>query len=369
QNHLERQLFDRLEQLVLLYASFDFFSLNETEPNSMSHFCIGQSQLGQMKLTIFRYCKPTPYLARVNSGLYKRMRWNVERILYEKHQDGDCDDRQEKTDSHTDYYFLCYEDISNTHKEADRVSQDVSRDSLTRMWSIGQWVQVNPDPKTEDISDWITCEVPQANYHRLLFLGHEEPSSCIATNCLQQLLHHFHYCPLSLCGAASVLCGETANGGDSGRRGGEWRNITFRIKQVLAISLPITALQGFIDGAEARWRRQQCGLTFGVVQLLLPLDNFLLFLQLLLLHLQFKWSCSFKNLKRLFAWISKGVWLIPLSSWGRGQHRWKWWLSNSVQVIQPFILSKVILISISITLKPTLCHPFTSHFHIIVIFI
>ncbi|KAM9769972.1 UPF0575 protein C19orf67 homolog [Menidia menidia] len=183
----------------------------------MSHFCIGQSQLGQMKLTIFRYCKPTPYLARVNSGLYKRMRWNVERILYEKHQDGDCDDSGCGSESFSTLYFvlstytlsrlkavqaisfsyfvhfsyfLCYEDISNTHKEADRVSQDVSRDSLTRMWSIGQWVQVNPDPKTEDISDWITCEVPQANYHRLLFLGHEEPSSCIATNCLQQLLHH-----------------------------------------------------------------------------------------------------------------------------------------------------------------------------------
>lgn len=24
------------------------------------------------------------------------------------------------------------------------------------MWSIGQWVQVNPDPDTEDIYDWYT---------------------------------------------------------------------------------------------------------------------------------------------------------------------------------------------------------------------
>lgn len=34
----------------------------------------------------------------------------------------------------------------------------------------------------------IMCEVPQANYHRLLFLGSDEPSSCSATDYLQQLL-------------------------------------------------------------------------------------------------------------------------------------------------------------------------------------
>lgn len=26
--------------------------------------------------------------------------------------------------------------------------------NVVRMWSIGQWVQVNPDPDREDIYDW-----------------------------------------------------------------------------------------------------------------------------------------------------------------------------------------------------------------------
>lgn len=47
---------------------------------SVSPFCIGQIQLGHLRLTAFRYCKPTPYLARVDTGLYKRMRWNVEMV-------------------------------------------------------------------------------------------------------------------------------------------------------------------------------------------------------------------------------------------------------------------------------------------------
>jgi len=34
----------------------------------------------------------------------------------------------------------------------------------------------------------IMCEVPLADYHRLLYLGSEEPSSCCASDYLQQLL-------------------------------------------------------------------------------------------------------------------------------------------------------------------------------------
>ncbi|KAM4583545.1 UPF0575 protein C19orf67 homolog [Odontesthes bonariensis] len=191
--HFSQQLCDRLEQLVLIYTSYDLLSLDETEPNNVSHFCIGQTRLGQLRLTIFRYCKPTPYLARVDSGLYKRMRWNVERLpdeqqRTEEEKDGGCEDRWDETKCHTDHYFLCYEDISNGDAEADGDRKEVRRDNVMRMWSIGQWVQVNPDPTTEDIYDWITCEVPQASYCRLFFLGDEEPSSCSATDCLQQLL-------------------------------------------------------------------------------------------------------------------------------------------------------------------------------------
>lgn len=36
----------------------------------------------------------------------------------------------------------------------------------------------------------VLCEVPQANYHKLLYFGSEEPSSCSATEHLQQLLSH-----------------------------------------------------------------------------------------------------------------------------------------------------------------------------------
>ncbi|XP_070769580.1 LOW QUALITY PROTEIN: UPF0575 protein C19orf67 homolog [Enoplosus armatus] len=187
-----QQLCDRLEQLVLTYASYHLLCLDEAEPNSVSHFCIGQSQLGRLKVAVFLYCKPAPYLARVNTGLYKRMRWNVDRL-----GDEQTDEEQGgESEEDTEYYFLCYEDIPNAHAEAGGDSQGVSRGDVVRMWTIGQWVQVNPDPDTEDIDDWvpvcfrIMCDVPQANYHRLLFLGSDEPSSCSATDYLQQLLLH-----------------------------------------------------------------------------------------------------------------------------------------------------------------------------------
>ncbi|PWA32646.1 UPF0575 protein C19orf67 homolog [Gambusia affinis] len=180
-----QQLCDRLEQLLLTYASYDLISLDETEPNSISHFCVGQVQLGQMKVTAFRYCKPTPYLSRVDTGVYKRMRWNVER-LQEDHRRGE--DSEEEEEIQTDYYFLCYEDIHNTHADPDSESEDASNDNVVRMWSIGQWVQVKPERTTNNIYDWILCEVPEASYRRLLFLGRNEPSSCTATDYLQQLL-------------------------------------------------------------------------------------------------------------------------------------------------------------------------------------
>ncbi|KAM7418941.1 hypothetical protein PAMA_016185 [Pampus argenteus] len=189
---LSQQLCDRLEQLVLSYASHNLLCLDETEPNSMSHFCIGQSQLGRMRLTTFRYCKPTPYLAHVDTGLYKRMRWNVERLRDEQQTDeeqgGETEELDTETVGDTEYYFLCCEDIPNRDAEADGDCQGVAHSNMVRMWSIGQWMQVKPDPDTEDIYDWIMCEVPQGSYHRLLFLGSDEPSSCSATDFLQQLL-------------------------------------------------------------------------------------------------------------------------------------------------------------------------------------
>lgn len=52
-------------------------------PFSVSSFCIGQTQLRCLKLTTFFYCRPTPYLAQVETGLHKRMRWNVVRLANE----------------------------------------------------------------------------------------------------------------------------------------------------------------------------------------------------------------------------------------------------------------------------------------------
>ncbi|XP_014841674.1 PREDICTED: UPF0575 protein C19orf67 homolog isoform X1 [Poecilia mexicana] len=196
-----QQLCDRLEQLLLTYASYDLISLDESEPNSISHFCVGQVQLGQMKVTTFRYCKPTPYLSRVDTGVYKRMRWNVQRFQ-EDHRRGEDSEEEEEEEREeeeeeegeiqTDYYFLCYEDILNTHADPDSENEDASNDNVVRMWSIGQWVQVKPERTTDDIYDWILCEVPEASYRRLLFLGRNEPSSCTATDYLQQLLLTCH---------------------------------------------------------------------------------------------------------------------------------------------------------------------------------
>ncbi|XP_073325494.1 UPF0575 protein C19orf67 homolog [Pagrus major] len=186
---LSQQLCDRLQQLVITYASYNVLCLDEREPNSVSHFCIGQIHLGRLRLTTFLYCKPTPYLAWVDTGIYKRMRWNVDRLGDEQQQQADLEQGGESeagTVGDTEFYFLCCEEIPIT--EADERSQDVSHCSVVRLWSIGQWMQVKPDPGTEDIYDWILCDTPQASYKRLLSLGSDEPSSCNATDFLQQLL-------------------------------------------------------------------------------------------------------------------------------------------------------------------------------------
>ncbi|XP_061584784.1 UPF0575 protein C19orf67 homolog [Cololabis saira] len=165
---VSQQLSDRLEQLVLAYASADLLCLDETQPHSVSHFCVGRCRLDRLRLTAFRYCQPTPFLARADTGLFKRMRWNVEHLGGE---------HPGEMVLHTEYFFLCYEDLVPAEGGA-----------LERMWSVGQWVQVTPDPGEDDLADWISCVVPHADYRRLLLLGHDEPSSVSATDLLQQLL-------------------------------------------------------------------------------------------------------------------------------------------------------------------------------------
>ncbi|XP_075870856.1 UPF0575 protein C19orf67 homolog [Nelusetta ayraudi] len=172
-----QQLCNKLEQLVLTYANQNLLCLDELEPHSVSSFCIGQTQLRCLKLTTFFYCRPTPYLAQVETGLHKRMRWNVVRLANEH-----C---KENSVGNIEYYFLCYEDVLSTLMQADGNVQGCDKE---RVWSIGLWVPVFPGPDTDDIFEWILCNTPQANYHRLLLLGRDEPSSSLATDVLLQLL-------------------------------------------------------------------------------------------------------------------------------------------------------------------------------------
>ncbi|XP_072319720.1 UPF0575 protein C19orf67 homolog [Eucyclogobius newberryi] len=169
------QLFDfsqtlcnKLESLILTCASNNLLSLDETDPDSISHFHIGQCGLGPLRVTIFRFCQPTPYLAQVDTGYYKRMRWNVDRL------------GQMETDN-TEFYFLCCEGVNTLPAGA---SHSASHGGI--VWSLGQWVQASPE--TDDINDWILCEVPQGAYLKRVILGSEEPSCRVATDQLLQLL-------------------------------------------------------------------------------------------------------------------------------------------------------------------------------------
>ncbi|XP_077460972.1 UPF0575 protein C19orf67 homolog isoform X2 [Stigmatopora argus] len=169
---LSQEMCNKLERLVLKFASQELITLDESDPENMCHFRMGHLKVKKLKLivTSFRYCKPTPYLTRVNTGIFKRMGWNVE--PYEKANNTACE-----------YYYMCYEDIPNPHTDTEKL------DSKTvQIWSIGQWVQLKPDPNTESICDWVLCDVPEGAFKKLLDLGRKEPSSSEATDLLLQLL-------------------------------------------------------------------------------------------------------------------------------------------------------------------------------------
>ncbi|XP_055365539.1 UPF0575 protein C19orf67 homolog isoform X2 [Betta splendens] len=152
-----QQLCDRLEQLVLTFCSYDLLCVDDTDPNSVSPFCLGQAQLGHLRLTTFRYWKPMPYLAQINTGLYKRMRWNVERVQAEQQISEEQGGQSTEKQAENEYYFLCYEDIPSTHALTDEggsSSSSSTHSNKERMWSIGLWVQVDPNPTTDDIYEW-----------------------------------------------------------------------------------------------------------------------------------------------------------------------------------------------------------------------
>ncbi|KAL8211769.1 UNVERIFIED_CONTAM: hypothetical protein K2H54_015940 [Gekko kuhli] len=169
---ISQQLACQLEQLVLMYASFSFVSLEDTDPFSVSCFFCGKVWLNEShQVSIFRYCISAPYTAaHVPRNLYKKMRWNLD-IL-----EGPAGRKQTH---HTEYYFLCFRDTG-----------DETTVKMQKLWSIGRWVPVDPDSEhNSDVLSWVLCHQPKGDYQQLLTVGFEEPSHTSATDLLVQLLN------------------------------------------------------------------------------------------------------------------------------------------------------------------------------------
>ncbi|XP_008853641.2 UPF0575 protein C19orf67 homolog isoform X2 [Nannospalax galili] len=173
---ISQQLTLRLEQLILMYASFGFVDLEETNPLSISCFFCGRFSISPtQEVSIFRYCTPAAYTAgRLPRHLYKKMRWNLESTTTAPSSQGQ--------DSHVDYYYLCYRDTwedtgqgpANTYPQ------------IQKLWSIGRWVPLGPGE--DDLYSWILCRQPPGDYQQLLTIGFEEPSHVLATDLLVQIL-------------------------------------------------------------------------------------------------------------------------------------------------------------------------------------
>nr|XP_033778975.1 UPF0575 protein C19orf67 homolog [Geotrypetes seraphini] len=176
---ISQQLVSRLEQLALMYASFGFISLEDTDPCSTACFFCGKFSLGLFcQVSVFRYSMAALYTATwTPRNLYKKMRWNV---------DVSEETTGTKTrEQRTEYYFLCYRD---TGEELSRTGPASTSTKIQKLWSIGRWVPLAPGLETEDLFSWILCPQPTGEYHRLLTIGFEEPSLTLATDLLVQIL-------------------------------------------------------------------------------------------------------------------------------------------------------------------------------------
>ncbi|XP_005381143.2 PREDICTED: UPF0575 protein C19orf67 homolog [Chinchilla lanigera] len=172
---ISQQLTLCLEQLVLMYASFGFVELEETDPLSISCFFCGRFSISPFQeVSIFRYCTPAAYTAsRQPRYLYKKMRWNLETTPKLSSQG---------QNSHVDYYFLCYRD---TWEDTGQ-SPANSCPQIQKLWSIGRWVPLGP--ADDDLYSWVSCPQPPGDYQQLLTIGFEEPSHMLATDLLLQVL-------------------------------------------------------------------------------------------------------------------------------------------------------------------------------------
>ncbi|KAM5238022.1 UPF0575 protein C19orf67 homolog [Ctenodactylus gundi] len=172
---ISQQLTLCLEQLVLVYASFGFVGLEETDPLSISCFFCGRFSISPShEVSIFRYCAPAAYTAgRLPQYLYKKMRWNLETTR---------EPGSRGKGSHVDYYFLCYRD---TWEDTGQSPANVCP-QIQKLWSIGRWVPLGPPD--DDLYSWMLCPQPAGDYQQLLTIGFEEPSHILATDLLVQIL-------------------------------------------------------------------------------------------------------------------------------------------------------------------------------------
>ncbi|KAM8972456.1 UPF0575 protein C19orf67 homolog [Pelodytes ibericus] len=179
---ISQQLVKQLEHLSLMYGSFGFISLDDTDPKGFACALCGRFFLGHnLRVSIFRYFIPAPYSCS-HRKLYKKLRWNVE--ITEETAGG--------RETSIKYYFLCYKETALNPSQSLALSQDKPPPSqahlhLQKFWSIGLWVPLEP-ANDGDLMSWILCYQPSAYYHQLLTVGFHEPSHTVATDLLVQIL-------------------------------------------------------------------------------------------------------------------------------------------------------------------------------------
>uniref|UniRef100_A0A8C3HCN9 Chromosome 19 open reading frame 67 n=1 Tax=Chrysemys picta bellii TaxID=8478 RepID=A0A8C3HCN9_CHRPI len=200
---ISEQLALRLEQLVLMYASFSFVSLEDTDPFNVSCFFCGRFWLSEWRqVSVFRFCISAPYTAaRLPRNLYKKMRWNLD-VLEEGAGSSGVDGGVHLA-SHWALYFLCFRDTGRENAV-----------KMQKLWSIGRWVPLDPDAE-HSYDVLVLCPQPTGDFQPLLTIGFEEPSHTLATDLLVQILSSPACAPLPCPGASR----EPVHWGSPGRQG------------------------------------------------------------------------------------------------------------------------------------------------------
>ncbi|KAG6921574.1 chromosome 19 orf 67 [Chelydra serpentina] len=184
---ISEQLALRLEQLVLMYASFSFVSLQDPDPFNVSSFFCGCFWLSEwLQVSVFRFCISAPYTAAcLPRILYKKMCWNLD-VLEEE-----VDARDRRRRQRPAYYFLCFRDMGREKAV-----------KMKKVWSIGRWVPLIDRQHSSDILHSVLCPQTMVDLQPLLTIGFEEPSHTLATYLLVQTLSASPCAPLPCPGAS-----------------------------------------------------------------------------------------------------------------------------------------------------------------------